>query len=127
MTEFDWWDNASFTTSAQTGSKLRITCTPCQHFANRGLFDRNHTLWASWAVEQLPMNNESIKEVEKPICKVWFGGDTAYRGVRQGMTREEELKLPHCPAFEEIGDKFKFFDLAVGSYSSIRAELDAKP
>lgn len=119
VTEFDWWDNASFTTSEQTHSKLRITCTPCQHFANRSIWDRNHTLWASWAVEQLPTSsaNEAGQAAatagEKPICKVWFGGDTAYKGVRRGMTPEEEAKLPHCPAFEEIGDRFKFFDFAV--------------
>lgn len=119
VTEFDWWDHASFSTTSQTGSKLRITCTPCQHFANRGLWDRNHTLWASWAVEQLQTSSNTADSVrqdddsEKPLCKIWFGGDTAYKGVRKGMTREEEAKLPHCPAFEEIGDKFKFFDFAV--------------
>ena len=30
---------------------LIITCTPAQHFSGRGLFDRNATLWASWAIE----------------------------------------------------------------------------
>lgn len=116
VTEFDWWDHASFTTPAQTHSSLRVTCTPCQHFANRSLFDRNHTLWASWAIEQLPTRNETREnkiQDDKPICKIWFGGDTAYRGVHSGMTREEELKMPYCPVFEEIGEKFKFFDFAV--------------
>lgn len=114
VTEFDWWDHASFSTTSQTGSKLRITCTPCQHFANRSIWDRNHTLWASWAVEQIPSSIAAGQAVsEKPICKIWFGGDTAYKGVRKDMTPEEEAKLPHCPAFEEIGDKFKSFDFAV--------------
>lgn len=29
----------------------RIGCLPCQHTTNRGLHDRNATLWSSWSVE----------------------------------------------------------------------------
>lgn len=42
--------------------------------------------------------------------KVWFGGDTGYRSVRLG---EDENKVPVCPAFKQIGDKFGGFDLAL--------------
>jgi len=42
--------------------------------------------------------------------KVWFGGDTGYRTVRDG---EDENKVPVCPAFRQIGEKFGGFDLAL--------------
>lgn len=29
----------------------RIGCLPCQHTTNRGVHDRNATLWSSWSVE----------------------------------------------------------------------------
>jgi N-acyl-phosphatidylethanolamine-hydrolysing phospholipase D len=41
---------------------------------------------------------------------VWFAGDTGYRSVRDG---EDEDKVPHCPAFKEIGNAFGSFDLAM--------------
>lgn len=66
-------------------------------------------------MEQLPTSTtEQSNPSNETICKIWFAGDTAYKGVRKGMTPEEEKALPHCPAFEEIGKKFKFFDFAVG-------------
>lgn len=112
VSELDWWDDATLTSGS---TNLKFTCTPCQHGSGRSMFDQNTTLWASWAVEQVssPINAASD-------CKVWFGGDTAYRCVPRGMPREEEHTLPHCPAFKEIGGKFGGFDLAmipIGAYS----------
>lgn len=105
--ELDWWDQAIFNIGGDQ-TKLRLTATPCQHFANRGLFDRNHTLWSGWAVEQLVGG-----DADKIRCKVFFGGDTAYRGRPSGMSVEEAEKLPYCPAFEEVGRKFGGFDFSV--------------
>ncbi|KAL7008026.1 Protein-lysine N-methyltransferase efm4 [Cystobasidiomycetes sp. EMM_F5] len=118
ITELDWWDNAVLTSKAEaeaeSGNQLRFTCTPCQHFSGRGLFDRDATLWASWAVEAVSAS------AGPPACKVWFGGDTAYKAVPKGCTPEEEKLLPVCPAFKEIGQRFGGFDLAlipIGAYS----------
>jgi L-ascorbate metabolism protein UlaG (beta-lactamase superfamily) len=48
------------------------------------------------------------------LHKVYFAGDTGYRTVtQQGLSRDEEAKLPHCPAFVEIGDRLGPFDLAL--------------
>jgi N-acyl-phosphatidylethanolamine-hydrolysing phospholipase D len=63
------------------------------------------------------VSDGQVGEAGNTACKIWFGGDTAYKGVRRGMTPEEEAKLPHCPAFKEIGDKFKYFDFAVSASS----------
>jgi len=52
-----------------------------------------------------------------PNKKLWFGGDTGYRSVRDG---EDENEVPVCPAFKEIGNRFEGFDLAlipIGAYS----------
>jgi N-acyl-phosphatidylethanolamine-hydrolysing phospholipase D len=79
--------------------------------AGRSLWDRFHTLWASWAVEQQPYgNNSSATPLDKPISKIWFGGDTGLRSVPQGSKQEE---MPICPVFKQIGERFGGFDLAV--------------
>jgi N-acyl-phosphatidylethanolamine-hydrolysing phospholipase D len=42
--EFAWWESARM-------DDLTVTFTPSQHESGRGLFDRNRTLWGSWAIE----------------------------------------------------------------------------
>jgi len=80
--EMDWWQ------SHKHGS-LEIQALPAVHFSGRGLFDRNRTLWASFAIR-----SEHLK--------LWFSGDTAAGAV-----------------FEEIGRRAGPFDLAmvgIGAY-----------
>ena len=82
VTELDWWGEW------QDGP-LSVTALPAVHFSGRGLFDRNRTLWASFA---LAAGGK----------RVWFGGDTA-----------------PGPVFEEIGARQGPFDLAlvgIGAY-----------
>lgn len=57
--ELHWWQTAIFS------DDLRICFTPAQHFANRGLFDRDKTLWGSYLLSFKGQN-------------VYFGGDTGY-------------------------------------------------
>lgn len=64
--ELDWWESANIKRS-NGSAELKFTCTPCQHFSGRGLFDRNKTLWASWCIE-------GVVEGGKTIGKVFFGG-----------------------------------------------------
>lgn len=80
--EHDWWESWE-------KDGLTIVTTPAQHFSGRGPFDRNKTLWASFAI---------ITEEER----VWFSGDTARGAI-----------------FKEIGEKYGPFDLgliAIGAY-----------
>jgi len=70
-------------------SQLRIIATPCQHWSNRGLLDKNKSLWCSFAI---------LGEKHK----IFFAGDTGY-----------------CPVFKEIGSLLGPFDLAaipIGAY-----------
>jgi len=84
ITELDWWQEANL------NDHIRLAATPAQHFSGRGLFSRNTTLWASWAI----LGQKK---------KIYFSGDT-------GM----------FSAFKEIGKRYGPFDytlMHVGAYS----------
>jgi L-ascorbate metabolism protein UlaG (beta-lactamase superfamily) len=74
--ELDWWQDWRF-------GDLAVTCLPAVHFSGRGPFDRNRTLWCSFALAS-------------GSRKVWFGGDTAPGAV-----------------FREVGERAGPFDLAI--------------
>lgn len=57
--ELHWWQTALFS------DDLRICFTPSQHFSNRGLFDKDKSLWGSYMLSYKGKN-------------VYFGGDTGY-------------------------------------------------
>jgi L-ascorbate metabolism protein UlaG (beta-lactamase superfamily) len=81
VTELDWWDGVTLAPGSA------ITFAPSQHFAARGLFDRNRTLWGSFLVEHHG-------------AKVYFGGDSAYANVFREI--RERLGAPDL-AFLPIG------------------------
>ncbi len=93
VTELDWWEEATL-------DGLRLVATPAQHFSGRGLFDRNATLWASWAFIG-------------PDHRAYFSGDT-------GM----------FPGFAEIGERLGPFDLTmleVGAFDESWADVHLGP
>ena len=60
-----------------------------------------------------PEEEEEEEEEDIPrgeTVKVYFAGDTGYRAVGIG---QDENKVPHCPAFKEIGEVFGGFDFAM--------------
>ena len=82
--EFDWWQ-----TTVWAG--VRVTAAPAQHFSGRTLWDRNKTLWASWALQS---GNETL----------FYSGDTGY-----------------FPGFKEIGARLGRIDIALmenGAYDN---------
>lgn len=86
--ELDWWETRQLTVK---GVDIEITATPTQHFSGRGLFDRDKTLWASWALSWAGFT-------------AWFGGDTGYNNSQ----------------FAEIGRRLPNIDLGiipVGAYA----------
>ena len=102
VTELDWWDPVEMQVEGFGG--LRITCTPSQHFSSRSIFDRNHDLWCSYAIE----------EMHGQGTKVYFAGDTGYRAMPSpNLSREEEDAQPACPTFKQVGDLLGPFDLAL--------------
>ncbi|CAG8953491.1 hypothetical protein HYFRA_00010241 [Hymenoscyphus fraxineus] len=142
--EMDWWQDADLTLSPESGEKristtssqdpatgasstdikARISCLPCQHTSARSAFDRNATLWCSWAVSS---GGKSV----------WFGGDTGYRAVPEVPAGEDDYgpkyaNLPSCPAFKEIGNLRGPFDLGlipIGAYDPrhIMSPMHANP
>lgn len=89
----DWWQ--------QHQSKgVTFTATPTQHFSGRGLFDKNHTLWASWAIKTEKLN-------------LYFSGDSGY-----------------FAGFAEIGRRLGPFDLTLietGAYDDMWADIHMQP
>ncbi|KAI8834754.1 beta-lactamase superfamily domain-containing protein [Chytriomyces cf. hyalinus JEL632] len=91
-----WFKTASAPADMSAQPAIQITCTPCQHFSSRSLFDRNATLWSSWFLQT-------------PTKRFFFGGDTGYRTVRAG---DDEDTVPTCPAFKDIRTQLGSPDLS---------------
>ncbi|KFH40430.1 N-acyl-phosphatidylethanolamine-hydrolyzing phospholipase D-like protein [Hapsidospora chrysogenum ATCC 11550] len=121
VTEMDWWEDAELTVKVsgdeqddkQTSTiTARVSCLPSQHNSARGLFDKDHTLWASWSIHSGSRS-------------VWFGGDTGYRAVPEVAEGVDDYgpefeSLPRNPQFKQIGELRGPFDLGlipVGAYN----------
>lgn len=76
-TECMWWENK------RVSEIMACTFLPSVHWTQRNFFDRNRSLWGSWALE-----------VEG--YTIYFGGDTAFG-----------------PHFTSIAREFPFIDLAI--------------
>ena len=75
--QLDWWE------SREIGPGVRVTAVPVQHFSNRGVADRNRTLWTGYVISG-------------PSGNVFFAGDTAFG-----------------PHFQAIADAFAPIRLAI--------------
>ncbi|KAH8797310.1 beta-lactamase superfamily domain-containing protein [Flagelloscypha sp. PMI_526] len=110
----DWWESLRLESKEDKRKfAVDITCTPSQHRSGRSTNDHMQTLWASWVVEGVDTKNEGSGG-----GKVYFAGDTAYRAVLDDSKMDDET-LPFCPAFQEIGKRWKGFDFAmipIGAY-----------
>lgn len=87
VVELDWWQD--HTPELASGAPLKITATPAQHFAARGITDRFKTLWGGFALETT-------------AGKFYFAGDSGY-----------------FEGFAEIGRRLGPFDLSflpIGAY-----------
>ncbi|MFC4812054.1 MBL fold metallo-hydrolase [Paenibacillus sp. GCM10023250] len=93
VTEHGWWDELEV-------AGLRLACTPARHFSGRGLFDRNGSLWCSWAVIGAR-------------GRFFFSGDSGY-----------------APHFKAIGERYGPFDLTLmecGQYDERWANIHMLP
>ena len=93
ITELDWGEST-------TVGPLTLTATPARHFSGRGLFDRNHTLWASWAVKG-------------PAHTVFHSGDT---GPFNGFAA---IGLEHGP--------FDLTLMKIGAYDNAWPDIHLNP
>ncbi|MGK2961698.1 MAG: MBL fold metallo-hydrolase [Gemmatimonadaceae bacterium] len=93
ISELDWGESV-------TVGSLALTATPARHFSGRGLSDRNHTLWASWAIKG-------------PVHRVFHSGDTG-----------------PFPGFSDIGAQHGPFDLTllkIGAYDELWPDIHLNP
>ncbi|KAJ7828021.1 Metallo-hydrolase/oxidoreductase [Mycena olivaceomarginata] len=134
----DWWDGrrvervvAGTPAEAKDGGDKKeeekhtlafdITFTPGQHFTGRGIHDRFKSLWGGWVVEAVHAAS-SASDAAAPTptpTQVYFAGDTGYRAV-PSSTDEGPDTLPVCPAFKEVGERWRGFDFAmipIGAYA----------
>ncbi|WP_438479860.1 MBL fold metallo-hydrolase [Oleiharenicola lentus] len=81
IVELDWWE------STKIGS-LEITSTPARHSSARGLFDRDLTLWSSYAIRG-------------PQHRVYFSGDT---GMQAAFTKIADRLGPFDATLMEVGE-----------------------
>lgn len=91
--EFDWWEETE-------SSGLKLVCAPARHFSGRGIFNRNKTLWASWAV----IGSRH---------RLYFSGDSGY-----------------FPTYKEIGDRYGPFDISlmhIGAYNDMWRQIHSNP
>lgn len=94
ITELNWGETAAL------GPEFRLTATPARHFSGRALWDRNRTLWSSFAIRGSRHN-------------VFFGADS-------GM----------FPGFAQIGSVYGPFDLTmleIGAYDADWPEIHMGP
>lgn len=104
ITEFDWWDNATF-------NDILITFTPTRHFSGRGVSDRAKSLWGGWVLKTAEEN-------------IWFSGDSGYGphfkeiGARLG---------PFDFAFMECGQyNENWHQIHMYPEESVKAAIDAQ-
>jgi len=93
IVELDWWQSA-------VHAGLEFTATPARHFSGRGLSDKNHTEWASWAI----VGNAH---------RVFFTGDTGY-----------------FDGFAEVGARLGPFDASLveaGAYDELWPNIHLGP
>lgn len=93
ITQLDWWQSVSF-------DSLTFTAAPAQHFSGRGLFDKDKTLWAGWAIKSQHSD-------------VFYTGDTGY-----------------FDGFKQIGERLGPFDLTIvetGAYNDMWLPIHMLP
>lgn len=141
VTECDWWEDVDLTlTPKKEGEKeamaetttpepitARVSCLPCQHSSGRSGFDRDKTLWCSWAVSSTPSAavSSSLSPDSQKEKSVLFLGDTGYRSVPKLPADVDDYahpydKLPTNPQFAQIGQLRGPFDLGlipIGAYA----------
>ena len=97
--ELDWWQPTEL-------SGVTLTCTPARHASGRQVFDKDGTLWASWALTG-------------PVHRVWYSGDT---GLFRGMKQIGEKLGPFDLTLIEVGQYHRAWpDWHIGPEQAVKA------
>ena len=105
ITELNWWQQADL------GDGFVITSAPARHFSGRSVFNRNQTLWASFAIKG-------------PVHNVYYGADS---GMHPLFTEIGEKLGPFDITMLEIGASNELWkDIHMGPYNAVDAHLALK-
>ncbi|MBW2634232.1 MAG: MBL fold metallo-hydrolase [Deltaproteobacteria bacterium] len=88
--ELDWWQTKSI-------DELIITATPAKHTSERGIFDKNKTLWVSYSIQGKGQN-------------IYLSGDSGW-----------------FDSLYEIGERLGPFDVTffeIGAYSKLKGQME---
>ncbi len=91
--EYDWWQKLEV-------GEVTLVCTPARHFSGRGVFDENHTLWASWVIKSKDYS-------------IYYSGDSG-----------------PMKTYTDIGEKYGPFDLTMiqlGAYGKFWPYIHMTP
>lgn len=113
VSEYTWWQDDSF--PLPDGQHIKFTFLPAFHWSQRGLFDKNKSLWGSWMIE---LGGKTI----------YFGGDTAYsrhfKSIGKEFERIDCAILPIGPCDPHKWMKFSHAN-AHGAYQGFK-DLNAQ-
>ncbi len=65
VSEYMWWQSYKVAITSMYAPSIKFTFLPAAHWSQRGIFDKNKSLWGSWMIE---WGSQTI----------YFAGDTAY-------------------------------------------------
>lgn len=106
--ELMWWDQHEYKKGDQ---KIISTFLPAWHWSQRGIFDKNKSLWGSWMLEWSGYH-------------IYFGGDTAYsrhfKNIAQHFPSIDLALMPIGPCEPRWWMKKTHMD----SYEATQAFLD---
>jgi L-ascorbate metabolism protein UlaG (beta-lactamase superfamily) len=101
--ELDWHQQTPVATPG--GTVITLTCTPTRHFSGRSLWNRNQTLFCSWVIEDMPINDSAFR--------IFYGADSGY-----------------FSGFREIGQKYGPFAVTLlenGAYNQRWSQIHMQP
>lgn len=109
--EYSWWQSTKIELNNQT---VNLTFLPAHHWSQRGLFDRNRSLWGSWLIQSADTT-------------IYFAGDTAYSTHFSAIAEQFPsidialLPIGPCEPYQWMHDAHLNADQALQAFKDLNA------